>query len=90
MERDQSSSRKPFISLSLKAKIQELYEYGSFVMGIRYYGYKVNLYQIDRMLVEVFYNHKGDFIERIEPIQSKHSRMKFYLDQIKLPENLLS
>jgi hypothetical protein len=69
-------------------KIRMLYEQGSFVVAIRYYGYKVNLYLIGRDYVEVFYNHKLDRIERIALLDSSHSRMKFYYDQIKLPTEL--
>lgn len=54
-------------------------------MSIRYYGYKVNLYVVGKMLIEVFYNHKKDMIEKVEALDSDHKRLKFYLDQIKLP-----
>jgi len=36
--------------------------------------------------VEVFYNHKRDAIERIHRLDTQHTRMKFYTDQIKIPE----
>ena len=77
-----------FIELDLKEKIQILYEEGSFVVAIRYYGYKVNLYLLYGFYVEVFYNHKMDKIERIELMDIKHTRQKFYADQIRLPEIL--
>lgn len=63
-----------------------LYEKGTFVMAIRYYGYKINLYLLGNFYVEVFYNHKKDCIEKISRLDTSHSRMKFYYDQIKLPE----
>ena len=66
-----------------------LYEHGSCVMSIRYYGYKVNLYLLGPLYLEVFYNHKKDFIEKIVPLDVGHSRIKFYVDQIKLPETLI-
>ncbi len=71
--------------LTLDEKIDHLYKRGSFVMGIRYYNYKVNLYLIGDYYVEVFINHKSTIIERINLLDSSHSRMKFYSDQIKLP-----
>lgn len=82
-----SSSR--FISLSLRNKIQVLYREGTFVVAIRYYSYKVNLYLLYGYYVEVFYNHKDDRIEKIDLLESSHSRMKFYTDQISLPKDLL-
>ena len=62
-----------------------LYEQGSFIMAIRYYGYKVNLYLLGNFFVEVFVNHKQASIEKIALLDTSHSRMKFYSDQIKLP-----
>ena len=74
-----------FEELTLDDKISLLYERGTFVMAIRYYGYKINLYLLDNYYLEVFVNHKLSLIEKIVPLNHMHSRMKFYSDQIKLP-----
>lgn len=66
-------------------KVKTLYEHGSFVMAIRYYGYKVNLYLLNNFFVEVFVNHKHACVEKVTLLDTSHSRMKFYSDQIKLP-----
>lgn len=79
-----------FMDLSLDDQIGVLYSRGTFIVSIRYYRYKVNLYLLEDFYVEVFYNHKLDKIERICLLESSHSRMKFYADQISLPANLLS
>jgi len=76
-----------FEELTLDDKISLLYERGTFVMAIRYYGYKVNLYLLDNYYLEVFVNHKLCLIEKIVPLNHMHSRMKFYSDQIKLPSD---
>jgi hypothetical protein len=78
-----------FFSCSIPERIKLLYEEGTFVMGIRYYGYKVNLYLLSNSYVEVFYNHKSDRIEKITPLDTRHTRMKFYYDQIKLPQKFV-
>jgi len=77
-----------FLKYDLKKKIKVLYEEGTFVVAIRYYGYKVNLYLLGQHYIEVFYNHKRDQIERIDLLDESHTRLKFYTDQIKLPSNL--
>lgn len=77
-----------FKAFSFDKQIQTLYENGVFIMGIRYYGYKVNLYLLGDFYVEVFYNHKKDLIEKIIPLDVSNSRIKFYVDQIKLPAGL--
>ena len=73
-----------FLDLSLDKKIKTLYEKGDFIMSIRYYKYKINLYQLGQEFFEVFINHKKAMIEKIQPLDRSHSRMKFYTDQIHL------
>ncbi len=73
-----------FINYPIKEQIQTLYAEGSFIVSIRYYGYKINLFLLGDFYVEVFYNHKLDKIEKIELLDFNHSRMKFYHDQISL------
>ncbi|MCC5928210.1 MAG: hypothetical protein JJU28_03095 [Cyclobacteriaceae bacterium] len=81
---------KEFSQLKLEHKIKILYEEGDFIVAIRYYQYKINLYQLGNHLVEVFYNHKYDRIEKIDLMADGHTRMKFYADQIRLPSDLYS
>jgi len=73
---------------SLECKINALYQHATFVMAIRYYSYKVNLYLLGADYVEVFVNHKKSSIDKIALLDVHHSRMKFYSDQIKLPQEL--
>lgn len=75
-------------NLSMEKKISMLYEHAQFVMAIRYYRYKINLYLLGNDYVEVFINHKQTQIERISLLDHTHTRMKFYSDQIKLPTNI--
>lgn len=77
-----------FQSQNFDQQIRLLFEQGSYVMSIRYYGYKVNLYLLGTLYLEVFYNHKKDMIERIVPLDTRHSRFNFYTDQIRLPAAL--
>jgi hypothetical protein len=77
-----------FSKWPMDRKVRTLYEQGSFVMAIRYYGYKVNLYVLGNLLIEVFVNHKHAEIEKIMLLDTSHSRMKFYSDQIKLPSDI--
>jgi hypothetical protein len=70
----------------LEDKINVLYEHATFIMAIRYYGYKINLYLLGSDYLEVFVNHKNASIDKIALLDTRHSRMKFYIDQIKLPQ----
>lgn len=69
----------------LEKKIRVLYEEATFIMAIRYYRHKINLYLLGTEYVEVFVDHKNSSIDRISPLDTRHTRMKFYYDQIKLP-----
>ena len=73
-----------FNKFTLNKKVETIFKSGRFITSIRYYGYKVNLYQLGDDFVEVFINHKKTSIEKIERLDSQHSRMKFYCDQIKI------
>lgn len=78
-----------FRNYTLDKKISVLYERGTFVMAIRYYNYKINLYLLGQNYVEVFVNHKYASIEKISLLDINHTRMKFYSDQIKLPQEIV-
>lgn len=73
-----------FLELEQKDQIKLLYNEASFIVGIRYYGYKINLYLLHGSYLEIFYNHKLDRIEKVMPLDFSHSRMKFYQDQISI------
>lgn len=73
-----------FLASPQHQQIRSLYLDGTFIVSIRYYGYKINLYLIYNNYVEVFYNHKYDLVEKILPLDYTHSRMKFYADQINI------
>ena len=79
-------SLRHFQGLSLNEQVNFLYQNGTFIMAIRYYDYKVNLYLINRNYVEVFVKHKQARIERIEILDRASNRMKFYADQIKISD----
>ena len=71
----------------LEKKITGLYQYATFVMDIRYYRHKINLYLLGNDYLEVFIDHKNSSIDKISPLDMGHTRMNFYYDQIKLPLN---
>lgn len=74
----------PFFDLPIVQQTRHLYLDGTFVVSIRYYGYKINLYLYKEEYLEVFYNHKLDLIEKVQPMDYRHTRMKFYADQINI------
>ena len=75
-----------FFECTLSEQCRIIYREGEFVMAIRYYEYKVNLYQLGDQLIEVFYNHQLDRIHPIPLLDDTSSRMNFYADQVSLDE----
>ena len=73
-----------FNKLTLENKMRWVYFEGEFVMDIRYYEFKINLYRIRNFFIEVFYHHKEDRIAKILILDRSCNRMKFYADQVKL------
>jgi hypothetical protein len=75
--------------LSFDKKVKTLYEEGAFIMAIRYYQYKINLYLLGNFYVEVFVEHKDSSIARISSLDADNTRLSFYSDQIKLPAEIV-
>ncbi len=79
-----SQGIEDFYRLPTGEQARLLFLEGTFIFSIRYYGYKINLYLYRDDYIEVFYNHKRDLIESIQPLDYGHTRMKFYADQINI------
>ena len=79
-----------FFDMTIPEQCRILYLEGEFIMAIRYYEFKINLYNLGNNMVEVFYNHKLDKIHKIQLLDDTSSRMNFYADQVSLNELLLS
>ena len=77
-----------FTQLPMESRIQTLYERGEFIVSIRYYQFKVNLFEFDGSLVEVFVYHKDSSICKISRLEEDNTRLSFYCDQIRLPHML--
>ncbi len=75
-----------FFECTIPEQCRIIYLEGEFVMAIRYYEYKVNLYRLGDQMIEVFYNHKLDKIHNIQLLDDSSSRMNFYADQVSLDE----
>ena len=75
-----------FEKLSVHQQIKALYLDGTFILDIRFYEYKINLYLFEDFFVEGFYHPVEDRIEKIEVMENNSKRINFYTDQIKLPD----
>ena len=78
--------KEVFKKLSVQQQVKALYLDGTFIIDIRFYEYKINLYLFENFLVEVFYQPVEDRIDKIEVMEKNSKRLNFYTDQIKLPD----
>lgn len=83
-------SQEDFFNMKMDDMVQTLYREGTFIVSIRYYKHKINLYLLSDFYVEAFYNHKLDKLEKVELLKRNNKRIKFYADQITLPVDLIS
>ncbi len=79
-----------FQKLSMDNKVKKLYLEGEYIMSIRYYRHKINLYLLEGHYIEVYYNHRRACVDKIDLLDLNHKRMKWYLDQIKVPNGLFN
>lgn len=73
-----------FFEIPIPEQCRILYLEGDFVMAIRYYEYKVNLYLLGDKYIEVFFNHKLDRIHIIQELDYNSTRINFYIDQVNI------
>lgn len=76
--------KERFEHLSFSERARQVRFNGEFVTAIRYYAYKINLYILGNIYVEVFFHHLHDRVEKIEILDTDSKRIKFYTDQIKI------
>ena len=79
-----------FLECTVPEQCRIIYLEGEFVMAIRYYEYKVNMYVLGDQLIEVFYSHKLDRVHDIQLLDYSSSRMNFYADQVSLNDLYLA
>ncbi|HXP49232.1 MAG TPA: hypothetical protein VN922_04715 [Bacteroidia bacterium] len=72
-------SNREFIKLNLNERADLIWTNGEFVGSRDYYGYKVSLYVLEGLYVEVWYFVVSNKIEKIEPIEDEHS-LELYLN----------
>lgn len=59
-----------------------LWNNGTYVLTIEYFGLKVSLYSLDEEFYEVYYNPIKNEVEKV--IQADHDDLKKYLNRIAL------
>jgi hypothetical protein len=77
-----------FLLLDVNPRADKVWADGEFIGSREYYGYKIVLYVLERLYVEVWYFIATNKIEKVEPI-SNSKDLNHYLKDVDI-ENLMS
>ncbi len=75
--------QSPFLELDINERANKVWASGEYIGTRAYYGYKVQLYVLQGLYVEVWYSPALNKIEKVEPIQSDKV-LNHYLKDINL------
>jgi hypothetical protein len=67
-----------FLNLDIHDRAEFAFEFGDFVSVIEYYGFKICLYIVEGVFIEVFYNAHDNKIEDVEILEPNERRLYLY------------
>lgn len=75
-------SPEKFNRLNQENRLLTLLCKGEFVSEIVYYGYRIKLYVIDSLFIEIFTNIHSSMIEQVEIMDPKEQRLNLYVADV--------
>ena len=75
-----------FVTLTIHERAAFLWQYGEYISTIHDGGFRIRLYIINSLLVEVFYNEATNVIEYIDLIDICHERLNLYTADVNLAD----
>lgn len=67
-----------FYSHNLDERMEIINQKGEFITRIKYYGFWIDLFLVDDVFAEVFYNIHTHLIEEVELIEHDEARLNIY------------
>jgi hypothetical protein len=71
-----------FLKLDINARANIIWSDGELIGSREYYGYRIALYALKHLFVEVWYHTSTNKIEKIEPISNDEKAINHYLKDI--------
>ncbi|MDF2449946.1 MAG: hypothetical protein K0R26_2450 [Bacteroidota bacterium] len=75
-----------FNSFSLSDKMDIVRRHGEFISKIKYFGFYINLYVVDTVLVEVYYNLHSPEVQYVEVLDSREERINLFTVKVDLSD----
>ncbi|MCD6019204.1 MAG: hypothetical protein K0S53_2325 [Bacteroidetes bacterium] len=75
-----------FNSCSLDEKMDIVRRHGEFVSKITYFGFYINLYVVDQVFIEVYYNLHSSVVQYVEILDSHEERLNLFTVKVDLSD----
>jgi hypothetical protein len=75
-----------FYSHSLKERQSIVKNQGEFISRIKYYGFFIDLYILDRTYIEVYYNWHNGEVEEVEVLEEDVERLNLFAVAVNLSD----
>lgn len=73
-----------FYSLSLSERLNVIHKDAVFITRIKFYGFYISLYVLDKSFVEVYYNIYSHKFEEAELLDAKDERLHLFAANVEL------
>ena len=81
-------TQSEFLKLEITARAHFVWSKGECIGSREYYGYRIALYALKHLFVEVWYHPGTNKIEKIEPISNDEKALHNYLKDIDISKML--
>jgi hypothetical protein len=75
-----------FNSLALDERMIMVRRHGEFVSKIKYFGFYINLYVVDQVFVEVYYNLHSSVVQYVEVLDPAEERVNLFAGKVDLSD----
>lgn len=73
-----------FNSFTLDERMDIVRRHGEFIVKIKYFGFNINLYVVDQVFVEVYYNLHSSTVKYVEIMDSQEDRINLFTVKVDL------
>ncbi|MES2566883.1 MAG: hypothetical protein V4565_08450 [Bacteroidota bacterium] len=75
-----------FNSFSLDDRMDIVRRHGEFISKIKYFGFYINLYVVDQVFIEVYYNLHSSIVQYVEVLDPEEDRMNLFTMMVDLSD----
>lgn len=75
-----------FNSFTLDERMDIIWRHGEFITKIKYFGFCINLYVVDQVFVEVYYNSHSSVVQYVEILDPQEDRINLFTLKVDLSD----